>query len=96
MLQGLMDKPQKFNPRVLRVDPLREFRWRGSLPLPGLFTGEHYFKIEPLATGKFSFIQGEKFTGLLVPLTSHFLRNHVLPGFDAMNEALQQRVEALS
>ncbi len=94
LLQPQGTSPQKIKPKVLKVEPLKEFRWRGSLPIPGFFVGEHYFKIEPLATGNIRFTHGESFSGLLVPLLGSFLRKKVLPSFEAMNEALQKGVEA--
>src|SRR5688572_27570837 len=32
-------------PEVVRVEPNRALVWRGSLPIPGLFKGEHSFEI---------------------------------------------------
>ena len=58
-----------FRPRVLRAVPEHELRWLGRFLLPGILDGEHFFKIEPLDEGRRTrFIQGERFTGLLVPL----------------------------
>lgn len=95
LMEPFQGRPQKFKPRVLVVEALREFRWKGSLPIPGLFEGEHYFKIEPLAAGKTRFTQGENFKGFLVPLAGSFLQDKVLPAFEAMNQALQKRTETL-
>jgi hypothetical protein len=82
-----------FRPVVLVANPPREFRWRGSLPIPGLFTGEHYFTIEPLAPGRIRFVQGENFSGLLVPLASGLLER-TKQNFEAMNQALKKRAES--
>jgi hypothetical protein len=46
-------------PRVLVNSPRREFRWRGALIIPGLFDGEHFFRIEPKPSGGLVFRQGE-------------------------------------
>ena len=35
-----------FKPTVLAVHPERELRWLGRFILPGLFDGEHSFRIE--------------------------------------------------
>ncbi|ADG77109.1 putative transcriptional regulator, TetR family [Tsukamurella paurometabola DSM 20162] len=50
----------RFSPTVLGVDPDREFRWVGRVMVPGLLDGEHYFRLEPTATGT-RFTQGERF-----------------------------------
>lgn len=80
-------------PRLLRAVPHRELAWRGSLPVPGMFTGEHSFEIEPLADGRVRFHHREKFFGLLVPLLSGMLDGDVRHGFEAMNAALKARAE---
>ena len=82
-----------FRPRVLRVEPGRQLRWRGHLLVPGLFDGEHIFAIEPLGAGRARFIQREIFTGLLVPLLARRLDRTTRRGFEAMNLALKARAE---
>ena len=83
-----------FRPRVLRAVPDQELRWLGRVVLPGLFDGEHFFKIEPLDEGRRTrFIHGERFSGLLVPLLRKSLDRGTREGFEAMNQALKARVE---
>ena len=79
-----------FKPTVLSVEPDRELRWLGRVLMPGLFDGEHGFRIEPTASGC-RFHHGETFTGLLVPLFAGMLAS-TERGFQAMNEALARRV----
>ena len=84
-----------FKPTVLRADPDSELRWLGRLVLPGVFDGEHFFTIEPLDGGRRSrFTHGERFKGLLVPLLRKNLEGATRQGFEAMNRALKERVEA--
>lgn len=75
------------------VEPGKELRWRGSLPIPGLFVGEHYFVITPVGDGKSHLTHGEHFHGLLVPLLGGMLKASEA-GFKDMNSALKQRAEA--
>ena len=82
----------KFKPEVLRVETARELRWIGSLPVPGLFNGEHIFILEPAGEGRTRFLHGERFTGLLIPLMGGTLVK-VERGYKLMNEALKARVE---
>jgi len=82
----------RFNPTVLTVEPNRELRWRGKLFLPGLFDGEHYFRIDDTLRGVV-FRQGEIFSGILVPLFRGSLDGAIKQGFIAMNVALKQRAE---
>ncbi len=84
-------KPMTFKPTVLAADPARELRWLGRVLLPGLFDGEHGFRLEPTAGGC-RLHHGETFTGLLVPLFGRML-DGTAQGFGALNQALKERVE---
>lgn len=83
----------KFKPIVLVYDINRELRWKGKLLLKGLFDGEHYFKLIDNGNGTTTFIQGEYFKGLLLPLFNNMLDKKTKPGFEEMNEKLKLRVE---
>lgn len=84
-----------FKPVVLAAEPERELRWRGRLFVPGLFDGEHCFRLEPLAGGRTRFIQSERFSGVLVRPLRRMLAQ-TLVGFEQMNGALKERVESRS
>ena len=83
----------RFRPTLLAVSPTRELRWKGKLLLPGLFDGEHYFKLENAPNGGVLFRQGERFTGILVPLFHKSLDRATEQGFIAMNEAVKREAE---
>jgi hypothetical protein len=83
----------RFRPTLLTVSPTRELRWKCKLLLPGVFDGEHYFKLEAAPNGGVLFRQGESFTGLLVPLFRKSLDGATKQGFIAMNEALKREAE---
>ena len=82
-----------FRPRVTKVVPNRELRWKGRLWISGLFDGEHIFEIEPLGPERVRFVQREVFSGLLAPFMAKSI-DHALSGFGEMNRALKERVEA--
>jgi len=82
-----------FTAKVLSAEPDRELRWLARLPVPGLFSGEHYFEIQPRDDGRLLFTQGELFRGLLVPLLGSVLRK-TERGFGEMNRALKELAEA--
>lgn len=88
-------KIMRFSPTLLAADPDRELRWRGHWLLPALFRGEHYFQIRPLAADRVLFVQGENFSGLLLPLFRASLNTGTRAGFQAMNQALKARAEAM-
>jgi hypothetical protein len=93
LIQPPGSKAMRFRPTVLKVEPNREFRWKGKLLVPGLFDGEHYFQLEPKPGGGLVFRQGEMFSGLLVPLLKRSLDGATRQGFIAMNEALGREAE---
>jgi hypothetical protein len=80
-------------PTVLAAAPHREFRWLGHLGVPGLFDGEHIFRLEPLGPERIRFVQEERFAGILAPLVLRFIGASTRRGFIAMNEALKTRAE---
>jgi hypothetical protein len=93
-IQPVGARGMTFRPRVIRAVPARELRWLGRLILPGIFDGEHSFEIEPLNEGQRTrFTQRERFTGVLVPFLRRSLDTSTRKGFEAMNQALKDRVE---
>ncbi len=83
-----------FKPKLLTVIKNRELRWLGHLFIPGLFDGEHIFELHENADGSTTFVQREKFYGLLVSLFSKMLDNKTLQGFEMMNMKLKELAEA--
>ncbi|HLJ51460.1 MAG TPA: SRPBCC domain-containing protein, partial [Bryobacteraceae bacterium] len=81
-------KGMTFHPAILTVIPNAELRWRGRFFLPGIFDGEHYFQINQIAPRHVRFVQGEKFSGVLVPFAKSRLDGGTKAGFIAMNQAL--------
>jgi hypothetical protein len=88
-------RPRAFRPTVTRVDRPHELRWLGHLFVPGLYDGEHRFRVEDLGDGRSRLHHGESFSGLLVAPINRLLGSRVRRGFEAMNEALRERAETL-
>ncbi len=84
-----------FRPTLLLVEPERELRWKGHLWIPGLFDGEHFFRLTEVEPGRTRFVQGENFSGILVKLLGRAL-TRTARGFVFMNQALKRRVEKRS
>jgi hypothetical protein len=92
-IQPVGGRAMTFRPTVLRAEPNSELRWLGHFLFPGIFDGEHYFKILASTPGHVRFVQGEKFGGLLVGLAKTSLDSGTQAGFVAMNQALKARAE---
>ena len=82
-----------FKPTVVAAEAGRELRWLGRLLVPGVFDGEHSFRLHALPDGRTRFVQAEAFRGVLVGLFGATL-DKTRVGFEQMNTALKRRVEA--
>ena len=83
-------KPLKLKAKIVTLAETDALSWRGGPR--GVLSGEHYFRIEPLAEGRCRFYHGEQFSGLLLPLLKGVLKD--APAlYRSMNEALKKRVE---
>lgn len=86
-------KGMTFKPTVLTFEKNKEFKWIGHLLLPGLFDGEHRFELIDNGNGTTTFIQAERFKGILVRLFSKMLDTSTINGFNAMNQKLKEEAE---
>ncbi len=94
-LQTSGSAPVNIAPKVNKVARGRELRWKGSLFIPGLFDGEHYFRLKDNGPCSTTFTQGERFTGLAVPLLSWAIGD-AEKGIRAMNRRLKSLAEGYS
>lgn len=95
VLQPQGGKPMTFKPRIVALRPERELRWLGRLLVPGIFDGEHMFKLKPVEEGEATlFTHREDFGGFLASTLLARVGRATLAGFEAMNDALKERVEA--
>jgi hypothetical protein len=87
-------RESRSRPTVVFVREAREMKWLERWRLPGLFSSERRFRIEPLPQGGVRFHHDERVRGILVTLLGLRHRMRGKPGFDAMNSALKQRAES--
>jgi hypothetical protein len=87
-------RPMTFRPTVVALDPGREFRWLGHLGPPGIFDGEHGFRVGLEAAGRCRFEQFETFRGMLAGPILWLSGDATRRGFEAMNLALKARAES--
>lgn len=82
-----------FRPRVLVAEKDLAFEWLGSLIIPGLFDGHHYFKIEEITKNRINLIHGEKFSGFLSGFLLRKIGEQTRENFIKMNRALKSEAE---
>jgi hypothetical protein len=75
---------------VLALEPDR-LVWRGSLAIPGIFSGVHEFRLEAAGPNRTVFTNNESMSGAIIPFYDF---KPTAAGFAAMNAALKQRAEA--
>lgn len=85
----------KSDATLLVYEPEVELRWRGprSEMLGHVFSGEHFFVLEPRGQGT-RLLHGEDFGGATAPLVWRFLEAPLREGYARMNEALKARAES--
>ncbi|WP_338340584.1 SRPBCC domain-containing protein [Burkholderia vietnamiensis] len=81
-----------FNPTVLIVHPEQDLCWRGSVWIRGVFDGTHCIHLTAV-TGGTRLEQTESFSGLLVGRLTKDVIEETQRNFEAMNAAVQQRVD---
>ena len=92
-IQPQGERGMTFRPIILNLEPKRELHWIGKLAVPGLFSGEHIFTIEPLGKNHVRFIHREIFTGLFVLIYAGNFDTKMRHGFEEMNQALKAQAE---
>ena len=90
----LGSKGMVFKPKVLKFQKNKEFRWLGHMIFPGLFDGEHIFELVDHGNGTMTFVQRERFAGILVPMLKKSLDNGTKAGFIAMNDKIKELSES--
>jgi hypothetical protein len=88
-------RPMTFRPTVVALDPGVELRWVGHLGVPGLFDGEHGFRVESEGSRRCRLQHFETFKGILAGPILWLAGDATRRGFDAMNLALKARVEGV-
>jgi hypothetical protein len=86
-------KAMSFRPTVIKLDAGVELRWLGHLGIPGVFDGEHAFRIEPTGAQSCRFQHFESFKGLLAGPLLWLAGDATRRGFEAMHAALKARAE---
>lgn len=95
-LQMPEGKGMTFKPKLIKVEPNREFRWLGRFLMLGIADGLHIIKLEPMGDGQTKVIHREEFRGILTSLFLAMVEKKTKVGFQQMNEALKARAESMA
>lgn len=86
-------KGMTFKPKVVSFIENKELSWLGHLLFPGLFDGSHKFELIDNGNGTTTFVQSERFRGILVPFFKKQLKKNTKNGFIEMNKKLKELAE---
>jgi hypothetical protein len=92
-LQTIGGKNRVYHPKVIKITPHYELRWKGTFLLPQIFSGERIFLIEKLSENKVNFVNKEIFSGIGVKFTTQKMEDDIIESFKTMNEALKKTIE---
>lgn len=86
-------KNRIYHPKITKITPDHELRWRGKFFSAKIFSGERIFLIEKLSDNKVNFVNKEIFSGIGLKLVSQKTEDDILASFKKMNEELKKTVE---
>ena len=90
-IKPLDKKPMSFKPTLLTFSASSELRWLGIVGARWIFSGEHYFILQPINSNETKLIHGENFSGILAPL---FIKaGEITKSFANMNLVLKESLE---
>lgn len=87
------EKGMTFKPVVTSYIENQEISWLGQFLFPKLLDGEHKFQIIDNKDETITFVHGETFNGILVPLLKKKLNGSTKEGFIEMNKKLKEILE---
>ena len=88
------EKPRTINPVILDWAPYDHIHWRLDA-LRGWVRTVRFLEIEKMGEENVIFSNGEIFDGWMGPSAARRLRRPILDGFEALNEALKAKAEAI-
>lgn len=86
------ERTMEFAPVVTTAEAPSSLEWLGAMGTGAIFDGRHRFEVLEQGRGS-RLVQSEEFSGFLVPFVWRSIGSSTREGFEAMNQALKQRVE---
>ena len=86
-------KKMIFKPKIISVIDNAELSWIGNLFIPGIFDGQHSFRLKKLSDNKVHLSHSESFSGILKKPIFQLIHESTQQGFDQMNQALKNLCE---
>jgi hypothetical protein len=93
--QANWPEPLTVTPTLIRAETDTVLHWQGRVGDAGVLDTDHSFHIETLDSDRVHFLQQEEFRGSLAETLDEQAQAFTRDAFQAMNEALAERVRAL-
>jgi hypothetical protein len=86
-------KNRVYHPKIIKITPNQELRWKGKFLFSQIFSGERVFLIEKISENRVNFLNKEIFSGIGVRFTPRKMEDDIVASFNKMNEALKKTIE---
>ncbi len=86
-------KNRVYHPKIIKIIPNQELRWKGKFLFSQIFSGERVFIIEKISDNRVNFVNKEIFSGIGVRFTPRKMEDDIVASFKKMNEALKKTIE---
>ncbi|HEY5737474.1 MAG TPA: SRPBCC domain-containing protein [Nitrososphaeraceae archaeon] len=92
-LRTVGGKNRVYHPKIIKIIPNQELRWKGKLLFSQIFSGERVFLIEKISDNKVNFVNKEIFSGIGLRFAPRKMEEDIVASFNKMNEALKKTIE---
>jgi hypothetical protein len=92
-LRTVGGKNRVYHPKIIKIIPNQELRWKGKFLFSQIFSGERVFLIEKISDNKVNFVNKEIFGGIGLRFAPGKMEDDIVASFNKMNEALKKTIE---
>lgn len=92
-LRTVGGKNRVYHPKIIKIIPNQELRWKGKFLFSQIFSGERVFLIETISDNKVNFVNKEIFGGIGLRFAPRKMEEDIVASFNKMNEALKKTIE---
>ena len=92
-LRTVGGKNRVYHPKIIKIIPNQELRWKGKFLFSQIFSGERVFLIEKISDNKVNFVNKEIFSGIGLRFAPRKMEEDIVASFNKMNEALKKTIE---
>ena len=92
-LRTVGGKNRVYHPKIIKIIPYQELRWKGKFLLSQIFSGERVFLIKSISDNQVNFVNKGIFGGIGLRFAPIKMEDDIVASFNKMNEALKKTIE---